>query len=83
MEVLTFTYTRQNLTDVMDRVVRDHTPVVITRRKAESVVMALSDWHSLEETARLLSSPKNATRLTESIVDLEAGCGEEDDPVEL
>ena len=59
--VLTFTDTRQNLKDVMDRVVEDHTPVVITRQKAESVVMvSLADWNAMEETSRLLSSPANA-----------------------
>jgi antitoxin YefM len=76
MDVLTFTDTRQNLKDVMDRVVEDHAPVVITRQRAESVVMvSLSDWHSLEETARLLSSPKNAARLAEAIAELDAGRG--------
>jgi antitoxin YefM len=64
MDVLTFTDTRQNLKEVMDRVVEDHAPVLITRQKAEPVVMvSLADWNALEETARLLSSPANAARL--------------------
>jgi antitoxin YefM len=83
MDVLSFTDTRQNLKDVMDRVVEDHAPIVITRQRAESVVMvSLSDWHSLEETARLLSSPKNARRLAEAIAELDAGRGEEHDLIE-
>lgn len=80
MEVLSFTDTRQNLKDVMDRVVKDHTPVVVTRQKAESVVMvSLADWNAMEETARLLSSPKNAERLIEAIAQLESGRGTERD----
>ena len=80
MEVLTFTDTRQNLKDVMDRVVQDHTPVVITRQKAESVVMvSLADWNAMEETARLLGSPTNAARLAEAIGQLDAGRGAEHD----
>lgn len=80
MDVLSFTDTRQNLKDVMDRVVRDHTPVVVTRQKAESVVMvSLADWNAMEETARLLSAPKNAERLVEAIAQLEAGRGTERD----
>ena len=83
MDVLTFTDTRQNLKDVMDRVVEDHMPVVITRQKAESVVMvSLADWNAMEETARLLSSPKNAARLFESIAQLEAGGGAERELIE-
>jgi antitoxin YefM len=83
MEVLSFTDTRQNLKDVMDRVVKDHTPVVVTRQKAESVVMvSLADWNAMEETARLLSSPKNAERLIEAIAQLEAERGAERDLIE-
>ena len=83
MEVLSFTHTRQNLKDVMDRVVKDHTPVVVTRQKAESVVMvSLADWNAMEETARLLSSPKNAERLIEAVAQLEAGRGTERDLIE-
>ena len=78
MDVLTFTDTRQNLKDVMDRVVEDHTPIVVTRQRAESVVMvSLSDWNAMEETARLLSSPSNAARLMEAVAQLDAGRGAE------
>ena len=78
MKVLSFTDTRQNLKDVMDRVVEDHDPVVITRQKAESVVMvSLADWNAMEETARLLSSPTNAARLAEATAQLDAGKGVE------
>ena len=83
MDVVSFTDTRQNLKDVMDRVVKDHAPVVITRQKAESVVMvSLADWNALEETARLLSSPANAARLAEGIAQLDAGKGVERDLIE-
>lgn len=78
MDVLTFTDTRQNLKDVMDRVVENHTPVVITRQKAEPVVMvSLADWNAMQETAHLLSSPNNAARLVEAIAELDAGRGAE------
>jgi antitoxin YefM len=84
MDVLTFTDTRQNLKDVMDRVVKDHTPIVITRQRAESVVMvSLADWNALEETARLLSSPTNAARLAEAITQLDSGNGAERELIEL
>ncbi|TWS93367.1 type II toxin-antitoxin system Phd/YefM family antitoxin [Reyranella sp. CPCC 100927] len=78
MDVLTYSDTRANLKDVMDRVVRDKTPVVITRQKAEAVVMvSLSDWNATEETLHLLSTPANAERLRASIRELDAGGGGE------
>ncbi len=78
MDVLTYSDTRANLKAVMDRVVRDKTPVVVTRQKAEAVVMvSLSDWNAMEETLHLLSTPANAERLRASIRELEGGGGVE------
>lgn len=78
MDVLTFTDTRQNLKDVMDKVVNDHAPVLITRQKAEPVVMvSLADWNAMEETMHLLASRTNAARLMESVAQLDAGRGTE------
>jgi antitoxin YefM len=83
MDVLSFTETRARLKDVMDRVVEDHAPVVITRQRAESVVIvSLADWNAMEETTRLLSSRKNAERLSEAIAQLDAGQGTEREPIE-
>lgn len=76
MQVETFSNARNNLKAVMDRVVADRAPVKITRQRGEGVVMiSESDWASMEETLYLLSSPKNAARLAESIVELDAGRG--------
>lgn len=78
MDVLTYSETRARLKDVMDRVVADRSAVVITRQKAEAVVMvSLSDWNAMEETLHLLSSPTNAERLRASIRQLDAGGGTE------
>jgi antitoxin YefM len=78
MNVVTYTDTRERLREVMDRVVEDHQPVVISRQKAESVVMvSLADWHAIEETLHLLSSPANAARLKSAIDELNAGGGAE------
>jgi antitoxin YefM len=62
----------------MEKVCDDHAPVIITRKNQRSVVMiSLEDYQTLEETAYLLRSPKNARRLLESIAELEAGRGTE------
>ena len=76
MDVMTYTEARANLKGVMDRVVSDRTQVVVTRQKAEAIVMmSLADWNAVEETLHLLSTPTNAARLRESIEQLEAGKG--------
>ena len=77
MDVLTYSDTRANLKEVMDRVVADRTPVVVTRQKAEAVVMvSLADWNAMEETLHLLSSPANAARLGEAVRELDTEGGE-------
>jgi antitoxin YefM len=74
MNILTFSEARAGLKTVMDDVCKDHAPTVITRVSGEHVVMlSLSDFNSIEETLYLLRSPKNASRLMESIAQLKAG----------
>jgi antitoxin YefM len=78
MKAITYTAARQNLAKTMEEVCKDHAPVIITRKKSDSVViMSLEDYTALEETAYLLRSPKNTRRLIESIVQLEDGKGTE------
>ena len=78
MKAITYTAARQNLAQTMESVCRDHSPVIVTRKSSESVViMSLEDFEALEETAHLLRSPKNTRRLIESIAQLENGGGSE------
>lgn len=49
---------------------------LITRQNGEScVLMSLEEYHSREETAYLMRSPKNARRLMDSIESLKSGNG--------
>ena len=76
MNAISYTAARENLASTMDRVCADHTPVIITRNRDQSVVMlSLEDFESLEETAYLMRSPANAKRLLEAIHALETGKG--------
>ena len=78
MKAITYTAARQNLAKTMESVCKDHSPVIITRKTANYVViMSLEDYEALEETAYLLRSPKNTRRLIESIVQLEQDKGVE------
>jgi antitoxin YefM len=77
MDVLTYSDARAKLKDVMDRVVDDHAPVIVTRKRGEAVVMiSLADWNAIEATSHLLSTPANVERLTEAIRQLDAGAGQ-------
>lgn len=76
MQTITFSYTRQNLASTMDAVVNNHSPITITRQNKEPIVMiSLGDYKSMEETAYLMQSINNASRLNEAINQLEAGLG--------
>ncbi|MBB5192122.1 antitoxin YefM [Silvimonas terrae] len=77
MDALTYTYTRQNLAEVMRKVNDDRSPVVVTTQRGKPVViMSLDDYQALEETAYLLRSPTNAKRLMNSVERLRAGQGQ-------
>lgn len=78
MNAMTYTEARETLAATIRRVCRDHVPVIITRKREDSVVMiAQEDYDSLTESAYLLRSPKNARRLLDSIRELESGKGQE------
>lgn len=70
--VLRYTAARCNLKSVMDTVIKDRVPVVITRTTGEPVVvMAKSEHDAMMETFHLLRSPRNAERLREAIAAIE------------
>ncbi|MDT8390580.1 MAG: type II toxin-antitoxin system prevent-host-death family antitoxin [Lentisphaeria bacterium] len=78
MKTLTYTAARENLASAMQQVCEDHDTLVITRRRDQAVVMmSLEDYESLEETAYLLRSPRNAQRLREAVDQLRLGRGVE------
>ena len=84
MKTLTYTAARENLAKTMQQVCEDHAAVVITRRRDQAVVMmSLEDYESLEETAYLLRSPRNAQRLREAVDQLRSGEGTERELPEL
>ena len=77
MRTMTASESRARYKETLDRVVDDSEPVVITRSggRESAVIISLSEYESLKETAYLLSSPANAHRLTRAIDQLNAGKG--------
>jgi antitoxin YefM len=76
MNALTYTHTRQHLSEIMHQVNDDHAPVVVTSQRGKPVViMSLEDFQSLEETVYLMRNPTGALRLLESVEELRNGGG--------
>jgi len=77
MTTISYTELRRRLTDAMDRVNEDHAPLHVTRQRGKgAVLLSADDYASIEETLYLMSSPRNAARLTEAVEGLRRGEGE-------
>ena len=74
MDPISYSEFRRRLASSLDKVNDDHTPLYVTRQNGKTaVVMSLDDFKSYEETAYLMSSQTNATRLQQAIEDVENG----------
>lgn len=74
MRVVTFTELRNHLKEIMDTSGDQHELVVIKRsRQEDMVLLPLSNYESLKETAYLLSDEANAQHLRQSIRSLQQG----------
>ena len=58
---------RKNLFPLIEKVNEDRTPIEITSRRGDAVLLSRADYDALEETAHLLRVPANAKRLVESL----------------
>jgi antitoxin YefM len=74
MKTVNYTELRDKLKSNLDMVCEDHETLIVHRPGGKSVVMmSLDEYNSQKETEYLLSSPKNAEHLFESIRQLENG----------
>jgi len=74
MEIISYTKARNNFSDVMNQVCKNHTPITIYRQESKPVVlMSLDDYNSIEETMYLMSTPNNLKNLLQSIEELKQG----------
>lgn len=64
---ITASEARRNLFSLIKRVNDDRQPIEITSCRGDAVLMSCADYDALTETAWLLRSPANATRLIESL----------------
>ncbi|MCZ3386146.1 MAG: type II toxin-antitoxin system prevent-host-death family antitoxin [Actinomycetia bacterium] len=73
---ITASEARKNLFPLIEQVNDDRTPIEITSRRGDAVLISRSDYLALEETAHLLRAPANAKRLIESLQQAQSGQGE-------
>lgn len=74
MKIVNYTEARNNFKSILDNVAEDRDCTVIVRRDAaDAVLMSKAHYDSIMETLYLMRSPKNASRLNESIAAVKAG----------
>ncbi len=67
---------RARLASLLDEVTQNNEVVIIRRRGAEDVALiSAAELASLQETAHLLRSPRNAERLLQALARAETGAG--------
>jgi len=64
---------RKNLFPLIQQVNEDRTPVEITSRNGDAVLISRADYDALVETGHLLRVPANARHLLESLEQARAG----------
>jgi len=64
---MTASEARKNLFPLIEQVNNDHTPVEITSKNGDAVLISRADYDALEETAYLLRVPANAAWLLKSL----------------
>lgn len=84
MRAIHYSTARQNFAKLMNQVCEEHEPLIITRKATNNnvVMMSLEDFNSIEETAYLLKSPKNAKLLRESLTQYKQGKYQEHELIE-
>lgn len=74
MQSITYSEARNNLAAMLDKAVNDHEQIIITRKSGKNaVLMSLEDFSAWQETAYLLGSPVNASRLLQSLENVRKG----------
>ena len=73
LQTTTITDFRKSIKAYVDEVIDEHEIIIIPRKNKGVVVISLDEYNSIIETAYLLSNPKNADRLHESIAQARNG----------
>jgi antitoxin YefM len=84
MTTATYSKLRENLADIWNEVEDTQEPVFVTRQGHQTLaILPADELASIQETAHLLRSPKNARRLIEAMARALEGQGEATTPATL
>jgi prevent-host-death family protein len=64
-KAISVSHARANIFKLIEETNQNHTPILITGKKNNAVLLSLSDWNSIQETMYLNSIPN----MKESIID--------------
>lgn len=67
MAVLNVTEARSNLYKLIDEAATSHTPIVITGKRSNAVLISEQDWAAINETLHLLSVPNMRESIKEGL----------------
>ncbi|MEB3123246.1 MAG: type II toxin-antitoxin system Phd/YefM family antitoxin [Snowella sp.] len=74
MEAMTSNQAKQQLDELIDRVILDAEPTILCNEQGkQAVLMSLDEFNSWQETLYLLSNPANAEHLRRSIAQVNSG----------
>ena len=83
-EHVTYSYARQNLARILREAEERQEPIIIKRRgQPDMALLPADELRSLEETAHLLRSPRNAQRLLQALQRALEGAGSPEAPEAL
>ena len=74
---ITASEARRELFQLIERVNEDRSPVEITSKHGNAVLMSAEDWEAGQETAYLFRSPANAQRLLDAAAAAQHGSAAE------
>lgn len=78
MNALTLREAKENLEQVLQRVVDDAEPTIVCTEAGQQVVfLSLDEFNSWKETLYLLANPANGAHLRRSISELQGGLTQE------
>ncbi|HWM37967.1 MAG TPA: type II toxin-antitoxin system prevent-host-death family antitoxin [Streptomyces sp.] len=80
---ITASEARKNLFPLIEKVNDDRSPIHITSRNGNAVLLSEEEFSSWQETIYLLRSPANARRLAESVAEAEKGKTEPRELIEV
>lgn len=84
MNAVTITEAKKNLEHLIEQVISNMEPVIITTDTGQNIVLlSLDEFNAWQETFYLLSTPANAEHLRQSIAEAEVGKTVERDLIEI